>query len=41
MANRLNSIKKLCDRAVWIYEGKVREDGNVKEVIDDYLKVCG
>ena len=41
VSHSLNSIKKLCDRAVWIYEGKVREDGNVKEVIDDYLKVCG
>ena len=41
VSHSLDSIKKLCDRAVWIYEGEVRRDGNTKEVIDEYLKVCG
>lgn len=36
----LNAVKNLCDRAVWIYEGKLKMDGNVEEVVDEYLKVC-
>ena len=41
VSHSLNSIKKLCDRAVWLYEGEIREDGDTKKVIEDYLKVCG
>ena len=39
--NSLGSIKDLCDRAIWIYDGEVRLDGKTKEVIKEYLKVCG
>lgn len=41
VSHSLGSIQKLCDRAVWLYEGEIRKDGNTKEVIDEYLKVCG
>ncbi len=41
VSHSLNSVKKLCDRAVWIYEGEVRMDGKADKVIDEYLKVCG
>ena len=41
VSHNLNSIQKLCSRAIWIYEGEVRKDGNTKEVVDEYLKVCG
>ncbi|MDE5586894.1 MAG: ABC transporter ATP-binding protein, partial [Bacilli bacterium] len=41
VSHSLNSIKKLCDRAIWIYEGKVKMDGQTSKVIDEYLKVCG
>ena len=41
VSHSLDSVKKLCNRAVWIYEGKVRMDGKVTEVIDEYLKICG
>ncbi len=40
VSHSLESVKKLCNRAVWIYEGKVRMDGDTSEVIDEYLKVC-
>ncbi|MBQ9024286.1 MAG: ABC transporter ATP-binding protein [Bacilli bacterium] len=40
VSHSLDSVKKLCDRAIWIFEGKVRKDGNTQEVIDEYLKVC-
>ena len=37
----MNSVKNLCDRAVWIYEGKIKMDGPSASVVDEYLKVCG
>ncbi len=41
VSHSLESIKKLCNRAIWIYEGEVRMDGKASKVIDEYLKVCG
>ena len=41
VSHSLDSVKKLCDRAVWIYNGEVRIDGKTDEVINEYLKVCG
>ena len=41
VSHSLDSIKKLCNRAVWIYNGEVRMDGKADKVIDEYLKVCG
>ena len=40
VSHSLDSVKKLCNRAVWIYEGKVRLDGEPEKVIEEYLKVC-
>ena len=40
VSHSLNSVKKLCNRAIWIYDGKVRLDGKTDEVIEEYLKVC-
>lgn len=40
VSHSLESVKNLCDRAIWIYEGKVRMDGKTDKVIDEYLKVC-
>ena len=41
VSHSLGSVKKLCDRAIWLYNGEIRKDGDTKEVIDEYLKVCG
>lgn len=41
VSHSLESVKLLCNRAVWIYEGKIRMDGNTKDVVDEYLKICG
>ncbi len=40
VSHSLDSVRKLCDRAVWIYDGRVRLDGNCNKVLDEYLKVC-
>ena len=41
VSHSLESVKNLCNRAIWIYNGEVRLDGNTEEVVDEYLKVCG
>ena len=39
VTHSMDSVKKLCDRAVWLYEGKIKMDGNTEEVIAEYLRV--
>lgn len=39
VTHSMDTVKNLCDRAVWLYDGKVRMDGNTNEVVDEYLKV--
>ena len=41
VSHSLGAVKKLCTRGIWIYNGEVRKDGDIKDVIDEYLKVCG
>ena len=41
VSHSLPSVKKLCDRSVWIYNGKIKMDGETSKVIDEYLKQCG
>ena len=41
VSHSLESVKKLCDRGVWIKDGKIELDGKIDKVIDEYLKVCG
>lgn len=36
-----SAVKFLCDRAVWLSEGKVRMDGDTKDVLAVYSKECG
>ncbi len=41
VSHDLQSIKKLCDRAIWIKNGVVELDGKTDNVVKEYLKVCG
>ena len=41
VSHNLESIRKLCNRGIWIHEGKVKMDGNINDVVDEYLKACG
>ena len=41
VSHSLGPVRKLCTRGVWIYEGEVRMDGPIDEVVDEYIKVCG
>lgn len=40
VSHSLDSIKKLCNRAIWINKGHVEMDGKTDKVIEEYLKVC-
>lgn len=41
VSHSLDAIKQLCNRAIWIYEGKLKMDGSTDKVVEEYLKVCG
>lgn len=41
VTHSLDQVRKLCTRAIWIYNGEVRLDGKPDEVVDEYLKICG
>ena len=36
----LGSAERLCDRTIWLSNGKIRLDGNSKEVLAEYIKEC-
>ena len=40
VSHSLDSVRKLCTRGIWINNGQVSMDGNINEVIDEYLKEC-
>lgn len=39
VTHSMDSVKQLCDRAVWLHQGIIRMDGNTNEVIEEYIKV--
>lgn len=40
VSHSMDSVKFLCDRAIWLYQGEIRKDGKTEEVIEEYLKEC-
>lgn len=40
VTHSMDQVRRFCDRAIWLYEGEVHRDGQVKEVLEEYLKVC-
>ena len=38
VSHSLDVVKNLCDRAIWLYKGNFRLDGDPTYVIDEYLK---
>ena len=41
VSHSAESVKFLCDRAVWLSNGKIKMDGNTSDVLDEYIKECG
>ena len=40
VSHSLDSVKQLCDRAIWVHDGEIRLDGKCEKVVDEYLKEC-
>ena len=38
VTHSMESVKKLCDRTVWLCDGKIKLDGNTTEVVEEYVK---
>ena len=38
VTHSMESVKRLCDRAVWLKDGKINMDGDTKEVVEEYIK---
>ena len=39
VTHSMESVKKLCNRAVWLYNGEIQMDGKSEEVISKYVEV--
>lgn len=40
VTHSMSAVKKYCDRAVWLLNGRVQMDGPTAKVVEEYLKVC-
>lgn len=38
VTHSMHSILRFCTRAIWLHKGKVKMDGDVKEITDAYIK---
>lgn len=38
VTHSMQSVKNLCDRAVWLKDGKIMMDGKTDDVVDEYVK---
>ena len=38
VTHSMQSVNRLCDRAVWLCEGKIKMDGKTEDVVDAYIK---
>ena len=41
VSHSADSVKSLCDRAIWLYNGEIKMDGPSDNVLEEYIKVCG
>ena len=39
VTHSMESVRKLCDRAIWLYNGKIEMDGQAMDVINKYVEV--
>jgi len=38
VTHSMAAVKELCDRAIWLYNGKIKMDGKTEDVVDAYVK---
>lgn len=39
VTHNMKAVEELCDRAVWLYHGKVKMDGDVNKIIKEYIEI--
>lgn len=37
VTHSMDSVKKLCDRTIWLKDGKIKMDGNTNDVVEKYI----
>ena len=40
VSHNVESVSKICNRAIWLYNGEVKMDGKCNDVVDAYLREC-
>lgn len=40
VSHSLEQLTKICSRGIWICDGKVKIDGNIKKTVQEYMKEC-
>lgn len=38
VTHSMGAVKKLCDRSIWLKDGKIKMDGETSKVVDEYIK---
>ena len=38
VTHSMQSVRNLCDRAVWLCNGEIKMDGETNTVVDEYIK---
>ena len=38
VTHNMRAVRELCDRAVWLFDGKIKMQGDTNEVVDEYIK---
>ena len=41
VTHSMDSVKKLCDRTIWLKDGKIKMDGNTNDVVEKYINETG
>lgn len=41
VSHSISQVKSFCDRAIWLYDGEIKMDGDVDTVCEEYLKLQG
>jgi ABC-type polysaccharide/polyol phosphate transport system ATPase subunit len=41
VSHNMDAIKKICDRTIWLADGKIKTEGEPKKVVEEYLRCSG
>lgn len=41
VTHSMESVRKLCNRTIWLCDGKIKMDGDTDKVVDEYIKAIG